>query len=97
MIVEGLLSKTGSYGRETLVVGRRQFEDEAESIGNPLEEIIYFDKDLSWEMEVNRFADCILNNQPVLESNSMDALKAMDLVHRCYKDSGFPIYKKKVN
>ena len=39
--LEGLLSKTGSYGRETLVIGRRQFEDETEAIGNPSEETIF--------------------------------------------------------
>ena len=94
--LEGLLSKTGSYGRETLVIGRRQFEDEAEAVGNPSEETIYFDRDLSWEIEVNHFADCIINDKPVLESNSTDAYKAMDLVHRCYRDSGFPIYQKEV-
>lgn len=90
--LEGLLSKTGSYGRETLVIGRRQFEDEAESTGNPFEEIIYFDKDLSWDMEVNKFISYILNDEPVLESNSRDAYNAMELVHKCYKDSDFPIY-----
>lgn len=95
--LEGLLSKSGSYGRENLVIGKRQFEDETEAVGNPSEETIYFDSDLSWEKEVNYFADCILKNQPVTESNSEDAWKAMELVHRCYKDSGFPIYKKKVN
>ena len=91
--LEGLLSKSGSYGRENLIIGRRQFEDESEAVGNPSEESIYFDKDLSWEIEVNRFAECILDNQPVLESNSEDAWKAMDLVNRCYNDSGFPKYK----
>jgi predicted dehydrogenase len=95
--LKGLLSKTGSYGRETLVIGRRQFEDETESIGNPSEEIIYFDKDLSWEMEVNRFADFILNDKPVLESNSTDAFNTMELVHRCYQDSRFPIYQQEGN
>jgi predicted dehydrogenase len=90
--LEGLLSKTGSYGRETLVIGRRQFEDKSESTGNPFEEIIYFDKDLSWDIEVNKFISYILNDEPVLESNSRDAYNAMELVHRCYKDSGFPIY-----
>jgi predicted dehydrogenase len=95
--LEGLLSKTGSYGRETLIIGRRQFEDEAEAVGNPSEETIYFDRDMSWEIEVNRFADCILNDKPVMESNSTDAYKAMDLVHRCYRDSGFPIYQKETN
>ena len=95
--LEGLLSKTGSYGRETLVIGRRQFEDEAEAVGNPSEETIYFDKDLSWEKEVNHFVECILNDRPVLESNSTDAYKAMELVQRCYKESGFPIYKKELS
>lgn len=94
MKLEGLLSKSGSYGRENLVIGRREFEDESEAIGNPSEENIYFDMDLSWEKEVNYFADCIINNQPVIESNSEDAWKAMELVHRCYKDSGLTIYNK---
>ncbi len=95
--LEGLLSKTGSYGRETLVIGRRQFEDEAEAIGNPSEETIYFDNDLSWELEVSKFVDYIINDKPVLESNSGDAYNAMELVHRCYQDSGFPTYKKVKN
>jgi predicted dehydrogenase len=95
--LEGLLSKTGSYGRETLVIGRRQFEDEAEALGNPSEETIYFDNDLSWELEVNKFIDCILNDKPVSESNSSDAYNAMELVHSCYQDSGFPTYKKMRN
>ena len=92
--LEGLLSKTGSYGRETLVIGRRQFEDETEAVGNPSEETIYFDKDLSWELEVKQFIDCILNDKQVTECNSNDAYNAMELVHRCYQDSGFPIYQK---
>ena len=95
--LEGLLSKTGSYGRETLVIGRREFEDETEAVGNPSEETIYFDNDLSWELEVKNFTDYIVNNKPVLESNSTDAYNAMELVHRCYRDSGFPIYQKEGN
>lgn len=95
--LEGLLSKTGSYGRETLVIGRRQFEDEAEALGNPSEETIYFDRDLSWELEVRHFADCIINDKPVLECSSVDAYNAMELVQLCYRDSGFPIYNKEKN
>ena len=95
--VEGLLSMTGSYGRETLVIGRRQFEDESEAVGNPSEETIYFDKDHSWELEVNKFVDFILNDKPVTESSSVDAYNAMELVHRCYQDSGFSIYQAKRN
>ena len=91
--LEGLLSKTGSYGRETLVISRRQFEDETEAVGNPSEETIYFDNDLSWELEVNKFTDVILNEKQVVESSSIDAYNAMELVQRSYEDSDFSIYK----
>ncbi len=86
LIVEGLLSKTGSYGRETLKVGRRQFEDEADAVGNPSEEITYFDRDLSWEIEVGKIVECIQNNTRVPESNSKDAWAVMRIVDRAYKN-----------
>lgn len=87
--VEGLLSKSGSYGRETLTVGRQQFEGETYAVGNPSEEITYFDTDLSWEIEVNNIVDCIKNNAPVQKSSSLDALKVMQVVDRAYQDSGY--------
>ncbi len=87
LIIEGLLSKSGSYGRETLVVGRQQFEDEASAVGNPSEEITYFDKDLSWEIEMNNLIDCIQQDKPVTKSSSLDALKAMRIVDCAYKNS----------
>ena len=74
-----------------------RFEDEAEALGNPSEETIYFDKDLSWELEVNQFIDYILDDKPVLESNSIDAYNAMELVHWCYQDSDFAIYQSETN
>lgn len=87
MTIEGLLSKSGSYGRETLTVGRQQFEDEAFAIGNPSEEITYFDKDQSWDIEVDLFVDAIKKNTNVERSSSMDALKVMRIIDRAYQDS----------
>ncbi|MFA4905562.1 MAG: Gfo/Idh/MocA family oxidoreductase [Candidatus Margulisiibacteriota bacterium] len=86
LIVSGLLSKTGSYGRETLTIGRRQFEGEALALGNPREEVVYFDQDLSWKLEVDKFIDCVIKNQPVKTSSSQDALKAMEIIDRIYKE-----------
>src|SRR5437879_11852021 len=43
LVASGLLSRTGSYGRDQLVVGKRQFEDEVLALGNPRAELIYFD------------------------------------------------------
>lgn len=88
LVVEGLLSKSGSYGREQLTVGRRQFEDEAEAVGNPAEEVTYFDRDLSWDLEVAEFVRCIVEDEPVTVSSSKDALAVMDLIARAYTDAG---------
>lgn len=85
-VISGLLSKTGSYGRETLVVGKRQFEDETFALGNPREEVTYFDRDLSWITEVSDFVDCIQNDRCVTNSSSDDALKVMELIDRIYSD-----------
>jgi predicted dehydrogenase len=83
--VNGILSGTRSYGRETLVVARRQ-PDESRAPGDPREEITFFDEDYSWRTEVAEFADCIVRDRPVLVGTSEDALRAMELVFRIYED-----------
>lgn len=85
--VEGLLSKSGSYGREKIVIGRRQFEDEAAAVGNPSEEVTYFDKDMSWDLEVDEFIKCIDQNIPISNSSSEDALKVMEIIEKAYSDA----------
>ena len=87
MVIEGLLSKTGSYGREKLIVARRQFENEADALGNPAEEITYFDRDNSWDLEVAQFVQCIEEDKPIAMSSSLDALKVMEIVHKAYVDA----------
>jgi predicted dehydrogenase len=87
LTVQGLLSKTGSYGRETLIVGHRQFEDEADAVGNPSEEITYFDRDLSWKMEVDNIVECIKNDKPVTACSSAEAYKVMKIIEKAYRNS----------
>ncbi len=97
IVVEGLLSKTGSYGREKIVVAKRQFEDEAEALGNPSEETTYFDKDSSWDLEVQEFVDCIEKNRPVTMSSSYDALRCMEIVEQAYKDTDTDLSEGKLS
>ena len=92
--VDGLLSKSGSYGRETLTIGRKKFEDESDSIGNPAEEIIYFDKDMSWHIELDNFLKYIIDDTPVSKSSSDDAFNVMEIIDKCYKDSNLKTYRK---
>ncbi|MEF2230132.1 MAG: Gfo/Idh/MocA family oxidoreductase [Pseudodesulfovibrio sp.] len=87
LVIEGLLSKTGSYGREKLTVGRRQFEGEAEAVGNPTEEVTYFDRDMSWNIEVEEILKAVDADAPVTVSNSEDAFRVMEIIDKAYRDS----------
>jgi len=82
--IRGLLSKTGSYGRETLVVGRKNGPSRAGAAGNPPEEVIYYDRDESWKTQMETFVDCVRNDKPVPESTSGDALRLMELIGKVY-------------
>lgn len=82
--VNGILSSTRSYGDETIVVARKRFDD-GFALGKPREEVIYFDSDPSWELEIADFVNCVQNDLPITSGNSSDALKAMQLVFSIYR------------
>ncbi len=84
LIASGLLSQTGSYGREQLVIGKRQFEDEALALGNPREEIIYFDRDESWDKEVHEFLTAIQEGRPPTHGTLEDARRVMSVIRDVY-------------
>lgn len=84
LTISGFETGSRSYGREILVVARRQFEDEAFALGNPREEITYFAGDPSWQLEVDEFVSCIRTDTPVKVGSSEDARKVMELVYRIY-------------
>lgn len=85
LAINGLLSKTGSYGRETLLIGKRPSRGEAAPVGNPREEMAYYDRDPSWDLEVNHFVDCIRRDVPVAQGTSLDALRVMEIVEQVYR------------
>jgi predicted dehydrogenase len=87
LIVQGYLSPTGRYGPvEKLIVVQRQFENESCAVENPKESVIYFDTDTSWEREIDDFADCIGNGTKGQSGTSLDALQAMNLIDRVYRN-----------
>ncbi len=93
-VISGLLSKTGSYGRETLLIGRRPSQNEKIAVGNPREETIYYDYDPSWNIEVAHFAECILENKPIEKGTSTDALKVMEIIDKVYQLPIIPMDKR---
>jgi predicted dehydrogenase len=84
-IINGLLSKTGSYGRETLIIGRRPAKNQNIAVGNPREETTYYDQDPSWDLEMEHFAKSIIENTPITKGTSTDALNVMKIIDEVYK------------
>lgn len=84
--ISGLLSKTGSYGRETLVIGRRPAPGERAALGNPREETSYYDVDPSWDIEAAHFVECIRAGRTPSQGSSIDALRVMEIVDRIYRE-----------
>ncbi len=85
--LDGILSSTRSYVPETLVVGRREFEDVTFAMGKPRETITYFENDKSWEFELNEFVGAIRTVSIILNGTSDDALEIMKLASNIYAES----------
>jgi predicted dehydrogenase len=81
LILGGLLTGTKSYGAETLTVVQSDPDNDK---GDPREQVTYYNRDPSWDEEINSFANCIINDTPVLNGTSDDALRTMKLVFQIY-------------
>lgn len=81
LILGGILSGTKSYGAETLTVVQADPDNDQ---GDPKEQITRYNHDPSWDKEISAFADCILNDKPVQNGTSDDALRTMQLVFKIY-------------
>jgi predicted dehydrogenase len=85
--LNGFLTSTRSYGDETLTFARKQFEDTTFAVGKPREEMIYFDRNDSWQLEVDEFFSAINENRPIKNGTLEDAYKIMELIEEIYKRS----------
>ena len=77
----GILSGTKSYGAETLTVAMVDHKNDS---GDPKEQLTRYNRDPSWEEEINRFVQCIRNDEPIQGGSSLDAFNTMKLVYKIY-------------
>ena len=80
VILSGLLSGSKSYGAETITVAYAGENDG----GDPREQTTRYIQDNSWRDEILDFTDAILNDKPIVNGSSLEALKTMQLVYRIY-------------
>ncbi len=81
LILGGILTGTKSYGAETLTVVQADPDNDK---GDPRETVTRYNRDPSWDAEIKAFAECILQDLPVSQGSSDDALRTMRLVFQIY-------------
>jgi predicted dehydrogenase len=89
LILGGILSGTKSYGAETLTVA---MVDHQNDNGDPKEQLTRYNRDPSWEEEINRFVESIRTDEPIQSGSSLDALNTMKLVYKIYYAD--PVWRK---
>ena len=85
IILEGILSGTKTYGKETLRIlpGAKPYLHK-ETIKKTKN--YYFDTDTSWSDEIAEFADIVNKNTQVKYGSVYDALKVMIMIDKIYKN-----------
>lgn len=87
--LDGILSDSRSYAPETLVTGKREFEDIAFAMGKPIEQTVWFENDDSWKLELDEFIQAVTYSKPVKQGTSDDAFQVLSLIESIYQKSGF--------
>ncbi len=82
IILGGILSGSKSYGEEKLTIIKSNLKKDK---GIPKEKVFSYNKDLSWEREIDTFINSIIYNKVIKNGNSNDAYETMKLVHDIYK------------
>ena len=78
----GILSGTKSYGSENLTIIEKVNDDPTGAQNKKTMNYLY---DNSWKEEIDDFFDSIINNKPVIDGTSEDALKVMQMIFEIYK------------
>jgi 1,5-anhydro-D-fructose reductase (1,5-anhydro-D-mannitol-forming) len=86
IVLNGLLTSSGTYGQETLTVAKNRSTAPAATWSD--EEHLTFEINNSWAYEVGQFLDAVKTGEPVRAGSSYDALKLMRLMDRIYEQGG---------
>lgn len=83
IVINGLLTQSGTYGEEIMSVAKNRTSAPAATWSD--EDHVRFKVDNSWKYEVNHFFDAIVGDKPIEVGTSFDALKLMKLIEKVYR------------
>lgn len=85
IVINGLLTNSGTYGEEVMTVAKNRTSPPAATWSD--EEHIRFDINTSWRSEIQHFFDAVQYGRAVTVGTSKDALALMRVVDRIYSTS----------
>ena len=85
--LDGILSTTGSYAPETLIVGKKDSENISRSMGKPQESVSFYENDDSWDLELREFLSSIRGENTIKNGTLNDAYNIMTLIERIYTNN----------
>ena len=87
--LSGILSSSKSYGEEKIKIIEKSKKRSKKHAKTILEN---YTEDLSWSREINEFCDSIIKNKKIINGNSRDALRVMELIYKIYNSD--PSWKR---
>ena len=84
MVVNGILSSSGKYGKEELTIALNRAA--APEARHTREEKYIYEIDSSWADEIDEFIGAIRKDAPISIGTTADALKLMRIIERIYQD-----------
>lgn len=82
IVINGLLTPSGTYGEEVMTIAKNRTAAPAASWDD--EEHIRFEVNNSWRSEMTHFFDAVVKDKAIQTCHSGDALKLMRMVDRIY-------------
>ncbi len=85
MSLNGLITSTNSYGEEKLSYCLKDLEQRTGGLGKPVEHVMCFDSDESWNHEIEEFYEALVNGEPIKQGTADDAVNLMEMIERIYE------------
>lgn len=83
--LNGLITSTHSYGMERISYYKKDLAMETGRLGKPKEYTMCFDKDLSWDIEMEEFYDVVSGRKELVNGKPEDAVRVMRIINEIYK------------
>ena len=83
-VLNGLKTSSNSYGKEVLTIAKNRSLPPAASWTKEINK--EYRSDNSFKIEINNFIKSVKNDNPILTSNSKDALAIMKIIDKIYKN-----------